>query len=102
MNRYSAPMPDDLRHFMRAQHHPARSVECPHCRAHAHRPCTTRSGRRLLPDLHAQRISAWARTTACCPACQVEPGVECHLDGWPLHDGQVHPQRDDEARRAAL
>ncbi|MFF4403664.1 hypothetical protein [Streptomyces sp. NPDC001404] len=102
MTRYSAPMPEDLRHFMRAKHHPARSVDCPHCHAHEHQPCTTRSQRRRLPAPHPQRISAWARATACCPACQVEPGIECHLDGWPLHDGAVHPQRQTEAARRLL
>ena len=31
--RYTAPMPDNLRHHMRAGAHPARSVPCGHCGA---------------------------------------------------------------------
>ncbi|GCD38008.1 hypothetical protein OEIGOIKO_05818 [Streptomyces chrestomyceticus JCM 4735] len=92
-----APMPETIRHYLRARQHPARAVECPHCGAHPHRPCTTISGRRLLPEPHPQRVSAWVRAIACCPACQVEPGVPCHLDGRPLRNGEVHPQRAAEA-----
>lgn len=92
--RYGADMPDTVRHFVRANHHPARAVECPHCGAHAHRPCTTISKRRLKAEPCPSRISAWARITAVCPACQVEPGIECYgVDGVPLRDGDVHPQR---------
>jgi hypothetical protein len=98
---WNAPMPDSIRHVLRGRQHPARSVECPHCHAHAHRPCTTPSKRRILTEPHPQRVSAWARATACCPACQVEPGVECHHDGRPLYDGQVHPQRHAEAQETA-
>lgn len=95
-------IPDELRHIVRAAHHPARAVECPHCGAHPHQPCTTRSKRRRLPaEVHPSRVSAWVRTVACCPACQVEPGVECHANGRPLHDGEVHPQRTTEAERTA-
>lgn len=97
----AAPMPDSIRHLLRARQHPARSVECPHCGAHERRPCTTPSKRRLLTEPHPQRVSAWVRETACCPACQVEPGVPCRLDGRPLRNGDVHPQRAAEARETA-
>lgn len=97
----AAPMPDNVRHMIRAPHHPARAVQCPHCGAAPHQPCHTPSGRRRMPAPHPQRVSAWVRTVACCPACQVEPGIDCHLDGMPLHDGAVHPQRETEARQVA-
>lgn len=109
--RYGAPAPDGVRHLVRASHHPARAVECPHCGAHAHAPCTTKSKRHRLSApvttplfpaakalIHDSRITAWARATAVCPACQVEPGVECFgVGGVPLRDGDVHPQRQVEA-----
>jgi hypothetical protein len=79
--RPGAPMPDELRHWMRAKQHPARSVDCPHCKAVARRPCTTPSKRRQLELPHPQRVSAWAKATACCPECQVEPGIDCHDEG---------------------
>lgn len=41
--------------------------------------------------------NAAARAVACCPTCQVEPGTECHLDGRPLPQGDVHPARLAEA-----
>lgn len=109
--RYGAPAPDGVRHTLRADHHPARAVPCPHCGANEHRPCTTRSKRhrlsapvtsKLLPAttalIHDSRITAWARATACCPTCQVEPGVPCWgVGGIPLQSGDVHPQRVVEA-----
>lgn len=56
----------------------------------------------------ARRIPQWlreareqARTTACCPRCQVTPGVPCHTDGIPLPDGQVHARRYQEAEETA-
>lgn len=96
-----APMPAEIRHMMRARQHPARAVACPHCGANAHRPCTTPSKRHLLTEPHPQRVTAWVRETACCPACQVEPGTPCHTGGWPLAGGDVHPQRETEAKEAA-
>ncbi|MFD8088704.1 zinc finger domain-containing protein [Streptomyces malaysiensis] len=96
-----APMPDSIRHGLRAQQHPARSVACPHCGAKEHRPCTSRSKTRQMPQPHPSRISAWVRATAVCPECQVEPGVPCHLDGRELRDGAVHPRREVEAREVA-
>lgn len=96
-----ADMPDTVRTFLRVNHHPARSVECSHCGAHAHRPCTTRSKRRLLTDapVHPARVTSWARATAVCPTCQVEPGVQCHDQGWP--QGDNHPARQTEAEETA-
>lgn len=99
--RHGADMPDEIRHLMRARQHPARAVACPHCGAHEHRPCTTVSKRRLMPEPHPGRISAWVRSIACCPTCQVEPGVPCHWAGAPLHDGAVHPRREVEAKETA-
>jgi hypothetical protein len=43
----------------------------------------------------------WARIVACCPTCQVEPGVPCHHDGIPLPDGAVHTRRYTEAEETA-
>lgn len=97
----AAPMPESIRSLLRAKQHPARAVRCPHCGAAEHRPCVVRSNSRLLPQPHPARVTAWARATAVCPACQVEPGVPCHLDGRPFPDGHVHPQRETEARRTA-
>ncbi|WNI19147.1 zinc finger domain-containing protein [Actinacidiphila sp. ITFR-21] len=100
--RWGAPAPDGVRHLLRADHHPARAVACPHCGAHAHAPCTTISGRRRLPDPpHPSRITAWARATAVCPTCQVAPGTECHNGGWALPGGAVHPARQTEAEVTA-
>jgi hypothetical protein len=98
-----ADMPDTVRHFLRVNHHPARSVECPHCGAHAHRPCTTRSKRRLLTDapVHPARVTEWARATAVCPTCQVEPGVACRLNGYALPGDHVHATRTAEAEVTA-
>ncbi|WP_181785369.1 zinc finger domain-containing protein [Streptomyces phytophilus] len=97
--RPNAPMPDTVRHLVRAGHHPARAVECPWCRAAPHTPCTTKSGRRRLTDapVHPQRTTAWVQSVACCPTCQVEPGTPCHTTGEPLVFGAVHDARRDEA-----
>lgn len=97
----SSSMPESIRHILRAQQHPARAVACPHCGAGERRPCTTPSKRRVMTLPHPARISAWARVTACCPACQVEPGVSCHTEGRALLGGQVHPRRVAEARETA-
>jgi hypothetical protein len=93
--RYTAPMPDELHHQLRAGQHPARSMPCTHCGARAHQPCVLRKSGRRLPDPHPQRVTDWARTTACCPACQVEPGIGCHDDGIPR--AGVHARRYQEA-----
>lgn len=94
-----APMPSDLRHFVRAKHHPARAVPCPHCGAHAHRPCVLRTSGRQLPQPHPQRVSAWAQTVACCPDCQVEPTTPCHDEGRARTT--VHARRYQEAEATA-
>ncbi|WP_455678821.1 zinc finger domain-containing protein [Streptomyces antimycoticus] len=94
-------MPDSIRHVLRAQQHPARSVPCPHCGAKEHRPCMSRSKTRQLSQPHPGRISAWARSTAVCPACQVELDVPCHDGGRALHDGAVHPEREAIAGEVA-
>lgn len=96
--RWGAPAPDGIRHILRAPHHPARSVECPHCHAREHQPCTTISGRRRKTEPCPARLSAWAVTTACCPTCQVAPGTPCHHDGWPV---DTHPARYTEAKEMA-
>ncbi|GGV46124.1 zinc finger domain-containing protein [Streptomyces spectabilis] len=94
-----APMPEQLRHWMRAKQHPARSVPCPHCGVAAHKPCRLRTANRLLTEPHPQRISAWAQTIACCPECQVTPTVPCHDDGRAL--ATVHDRRQQEAQETA-
>ncbi|WP_309049055.1 hypothetical protein [Streptomyces sp.] len=100
MTRHAgAPMPDSLRHFMRASQHPARAVPCPHCGAAAHRPCVLRASGRQLTAPHPQRISAWAELTACCPECQVTPTVPCHDGGWARQT--VHDRRQQEAQETA-
>ena len=100
MTRHSgAPMPDSIRHFVRAGQHPARSVPCPHCGAAAHRPCRVPSRGRVLTEPHPQRISDWARATACCPQCQVEPTTACHDEGRPRTT--VHARRYQEAEATA-
>lgn len=97
----TAPMPDSLRHFMRAGQHPARALPCPHCGAGAHKPCRIRSNGKPLPQVHQQRIAARARMIACCPTCQAAPTVPCHTDGRALADGAVHAARYAEADRSA-
>lgn len=92
---------DAVRRIVRARQHPARTVPCGHCGAHEHQPCTTRSGKRRLPQPHPGRVADWARATACCPACQVTPGIPCHDGGIERPDGAVHAERCAEADRAA-
>lgn len=94
-----APMPEGLRHFMRAGQHPARSVPCPHCGVGQHKPCQVPSSKRVLNQPHPQRVSDWARTTACCPECQVESAVPCHDEGRARET--VHDRRYDEAKETA-
>ena len=102
MNRHSsAPMPEALRHQMRAGQHPARAFECPWCQAHPHKPCRVPSRATQPAALHEQRMAAWAQATACCTTCQVTPGVPCHTDGRALENGAVHAPRYTEAGRAA-
>ncbi|MBV9023348.1 MAG: hypothetical protein JO362_06045 [Streptomycetaceae bacterium] len=96
------PVPESVRHIVRATHHAARAVECPHCGAAAHQPCTTRSKRRRLTvEVHPGRITSWVVSIACCPACQVAPGTPCHSAGRPLYGGAVHAERTTEAKRTA-
>lgn len=92
-----APMPATLRHAFRARAHPARSVPCPneHCRARPHQSCIVRVNGRVLAKPHPSRIHLWARTVACCPECQVQPGIPCHTDGTALD--HVHDRRIQEA-----
>ncbi|GAA4823887.1 zinc finger domain-containing protein [Streptomyces ziwulingensis] len=97
--RPAAPMPESIRHGLRAKQHPARSVPCPHCGAHAHRPCTVRTRNRILTEPHPQRVSSWAQTVACCPDCQVTPTVPCHENGRSLP--AVHARRHQEAQETA-
>lgn len=85
--------------MLRARQHPARAVECPHCRAGERQPCTTPSKRHRKQDPCPARITAWAVQVAVCPACQTVPGVLCHIDGRPL--ASVHPQRLAEAQETA-
>ncbi|WP_030169071.1 hypothetical protein [Streptomyces sp. NRRL S-813] len=97
--RPAAPMPESIRHGLRAKQHPARAVECPHCGAAAHRPCVVRSRNTVLAQPHPQRVSAWAQTTACCPECQVTPTAPCHDDGRAR--ATVHNRRYQEAEETA-
>lgn len=100
MNRPpAAPMPESIRHTLRAKQHPARCVPCPHCGAAAHRPCVLRTNHRVLPQPHPQRVSDWAQMSACCPECQVEPTVPCHEDGRARTT--VHDRRYQEAEATA-
>ncbi|MFE0647450.1 hypothetical protein ACFVZH_02515 [Streptomyces sp. NPDC059534] len=98
--RPNAPMPIELRHFMRAGQHPSRSVACPHCGAAPHRPCRVPATGRTLDETHPARRSIWAEATAVCPHCQVAPGTPCHADGFPLPD-LVHARRFLEAEEMA-
>lgn len=97
--RPAAPMPDSLRRSLKSGQHPARSVPCPHCGAAAHKPCRVPSRGVTLPKPHPQRITAWARATACCPQCQVEPTIACHDNGRPRHT--IHNRRYQEAQETA-
>ncbi|WP_443079068.1 zinc finger domain-containing protein [Streptomyces sp. NBC_01498] len=97
----AAPMPESIRHFMRAGQHPARSTTCPWCHAGAHKPCVIRSSGTPSVNVHHSRKDAWARLTACCTTCQVAPGVPCHKDGRELDGGAVHAVRHSEAEATA-
>lgn len=96
--RPGAPMPASMRHGLRARAHPARSVPCPHapCHARPHQSCIVRVNGRVLEKPHASRVTAWAVIVACCPACQVEPGIPCHDDGTQLDE--AHLRRIQEAK----
>ncbi len=94
-----APMPENLRHFMRAKAHPARSVPCAHCGAAAHKPCRLRTRNTVMTQPHPQRVSSWAQTVACCPACQVEPTIPCHDEGRARTT--VHARRYQAAEEVA-
>lgn len=48
-----------------------------------------------------RELRAWAQSTACCPTCQVTPGIPCHKKGRALKSGAVHAARYTEADRAA-
>lgn len=95
--RTEVEMTASARRTVRAGHHPARAVPCPHCGAGQHRPCRGQKRTRFLPAPHPSRVAAWARAAAVCPTCQVEPGVSCHDQGLPLTS--VHARRTNEARR---
>lgn len=99
MTHSAAPMPESLRHFMRAGQHPARSVACPHCHVGQHKPCQVPSSKRVMNQPHPQRVSDWARATACCPECQVEPTAPCHDEGRARQT--VHARRYEEAEATA-
>lgn len=93
-----APMPASIRHAFRARAHPARSVPCPHehCHARAHQSCIVRVNGRVLAKPHQSRINLWVKTVACCPECQVQPGIPCHDDGHARTE--VHARRVQEAQ----
>ena len=96
--RYVAPMPPQLRHQLRAAHHPARGVPCGHCGARPHHACVLRKTGRQLAAPHPQRITDWARTVACCPECQAEPTVPCRrADGYEMPARAIHARRYQEA-----
>ncbi|WP_329390126.1 zinc finger domain-containing protein [Streptomyces sp. NBC_01716] len=97
----AAPMPEAIRHFMRAGQDPARGTNCPWCQARAHQPCRIPSSGKTGAKVHQQRKDAWARLTACCTTCQVTPGVPCHRDGRELENGAVHAVRHTEAEVTA-
>jgi len=102
-SRYGTPtpMPDSIRHFMRAGQHPARALPCPHCGAAAHKPCRIPSRGVPMTDVHQQRKAARAQLVACCTTCQVEPTIPCHTDGRELAPWTVHAARYTEADRSA-
>lgn len=92
------PMPAAIRATFQAAHHPARGIGCPRCAALVDRPC--RSPKRVqMDEPHPSRIAAWSILLASCTACQVQPGVPCHLGGRPFTD-HVHTERIAEARHA--
>jgi len=56
---------------------------------------------RRPPAQRLRELRTWARTVACCPTCQVTPGIPCHLNGQPLAGGAVHARRYQEAEATA-
>ena len=53
------------------------------------------------PAQRLRELRTWARTVACCPTCQVTPGVPCHRNGIALPGGAVHARRYQEAEATA-
>lgn len=53
------------------------------------------------PAQRLRELRNWAQTIACCPTCQVTPGVPRHEDGRALADGSVHARRYEEAEATA-
>ncbi|SFY52096.1 hypothetical protein STEPF1_05365 [Streptomyces sp. F-1] len=63
--RPGAPMPDSLRATLTTTvGHPARAIQCPHCRALPGKPCVLRTNGRALPEPHHTRVTAWEQSTA--------------------------------------
>jgi len=77
---WGAPAPDGIRHVVRAPHHPARAMPCPHCGAHEHQPCTTVSRRHRKTEPCPSRITTWVTAVAACPTRRAGPGEPCHHD----------------------
>jgi hypothetical protein len=51
---------------------------------------------------HPRRAAAWARESACCPECQVTPGIPCRTaSGDPMPFRIVHHRRYQEAEAVA-
>lgn len=75
---------------------PQLSVGCPWCSAGPGQRCATKKGRALRSPIHPARLAWWAVRTACCPACQVEPGIPCRDENGEQLAG-AHPQREVEA-----
>ena len=91
------PMPPEIRAGLRAVHHPARAVPCPHCGAAEHRPCRAPSRRRLMRDPHPSRVTAWTVSTRSCPTCGAPAGEDCRAGDRPMTD--THPARTEETTR---
>lgn len=74
------------------------AVTCPWCQAPVGQQCKRRTNSRDRTSWHRRnephptRVDAVVIALACCPACQVTPGVPCRTEDNQLHPG-VHPQR---------
>ncbi|MGW5582835.1 zinc finger domain-containing protein [Streptomyces sp. NPDC003857] len=79
----------------------ARGITCPHCGAGPDQRCQLRTRDKTLPQMHQQRIAAWAQLVACCPTCEATPGTPCHHNGMQLPNGTVHARRYQEAEATA-